>query len=135
MTREPRLRLRHVPSGRLLADRVREPRGMLGRGVGLMFQPSLPPGDGLWISPCSGIHMVGMRFAIDAVFLDRRGRVVRVVAALRPWRFVPFVWRAASVVELPSGTALGAGVQRGDELRFELGDGVRPGAEAPRDHG
>ncbi|HEY4028027.1 MAG TPA: DUF192 domain-containing protein, partial [Candidatus Dormibacteraeota bacterium] len=79
MTR-PVLRLVHPRTGRVLAERLQVPRTSLGRALGLMFRRRLPAGDGMWITPCNGIHMFFMRFAIDAVFLDRRLRVVRVCA-------------------------------------------------------
>jgi len=60
-----------------------------------------------------------MRFAIDAVFVDRAGRVVRVVERLPPWRTAVFARGAAEVIELPAGTAAETGTQAGDELVFE----------------
>jgi uncharacterized membrane protein (UPF0127 family) len=63
--------------------------------------------------------MLFMRFAIDAVFVDRRLRVVRVRAGLRPWRVVPLVLRAHSVLELPDGTVAGLGLERGEQLSIE----------------
>lgn len=61
--------------------------------------------------------MLFMRFAIDAVFLDRGGRVVRAVERLRPW--VPFVAGrgADSVLELPAGTVARTRTQAGDVIR------------------
>lgn len=112
-------RLVHPRSGAVLAERLRVPRTSVGRGLGLMFRRELPAGEGMWIMPCNGIHMFFMRFPIDAVFLDRRLRVVRVCAGLRPWRVVPLVWRAHSVLELPEGTAAGVGLERGEALSIE----------------
>ena len=63
--------------------------------------------------------MFFMRFAIDAVFIDRNGRVVRVAADLPPWRFATMARGARDVLELPAGAALRAGTQAGDELVFE----------------
>ena len=60
-----------------------------------------------------------MRFAIDAVYLDRSGRVVKVAADLRPWRFADAARGARDVLELPAGTAARTGTQAGDELVFE----------------
>jgi uncharacterized membrane protein (UPF0127 family) len=113
------LRLVHPRTGRALAERLRVPRTFFGRGLGLMFRRELPAGEGMWITPCNGIHMFFMRFAIDAVFLDRRLRVVRVRAGLRPWRVVPLVLRAHSVLELPDGTVAGLGLERGEQLSIE----------------
>lgn len=63
--------------------------------------------------------MFFMRFAIDAVFIDREKRVVRVAADLPPWRFAAMARGARDVLELPAGTAARAGTQAGDELVFE----------------
>ena len=60
-----------------------------------------------------------MRFAIDAVFVDRGGRVVRVAERLPPWRTAVFARGAAEVIELPAGTASATLTQAGDELVFE----------------
>lgn len=110
------MRLVHAPSGSEVASRLLEPRTPLGRAVGLLGRSALPPGTGMWLHPCRSIHTLGMRFPIDAVFVDRRGVVVRVCGWLRPWRLVPFVWRARGVVELPAGAA--RGLTAGDQLRF-----------------
>jgi uncharacterized membrane protein (UPF0127 family) len=63
--------------------------------------------------------MFFMRFAIDAVFIDRAGRVVRVAADLPPWRLATAARGARDVLELPAGTARLTGTQAGDELVFE----------------
>ena len=70
------------------------------RAKGLIGVKSLPPGEGLLIPGCNAIHTFFMSMAIDATFLDRENRVVKVVRGIRPWR--PFVWggwRAAKVLE------------------------------------
>lgn len=38
----------------------------------------------LWLEGASSVHMMGMRYAIDAAVLDGDGRVLH-VATLRPW--------------------------------------------------
>ncbi len=63
--------------------------------------------------------MLFMRFAIDAVFLDRTGRVVRAAADLRPWVPVIAARGAAEVVELRAGTIAETGTRAGDDLVFE----------------
>jgi uncharacterized membrane protein (UPF0127 family) len=113
------LRLLHPRTGRVLAERLQVPRTSFGRGLGLMFRRELPAGQGMWITPCNGIHMFFMRFAIDAVFLDRKLRVVRVRPDLRPWRMVPLVLRAHSVLELPAGTVAGLNLERDEPLSIE----------------
>ena len=113
------LRLVHPASGRVLAERLLVPRSFVGRGLGLMFRRALEPGLGMWIAPCNGIHMFFMNFAIDAVFLDRERRVVRVCTHLKPWRVVPLVLGAHSVLELPADTVAGLGIEKGQALSIE----------------
>ncbi len=63
--------------------------------------------------------MIFMRFAIDAVFIDRGRRVVRIAPRLRPWWPATLAFGADAVVELPSGAAARSDTQVGDVLRFE----------------
>ena len=65
--------------------------------------------------------MVFMRFAIDALFLDRSGRVVRATPDLRPWVLAVGARGAKEVVELRAGTIAESGTQAGDECVFEDG--------------
>ena len=70
------------------------------RAKGLIGRRGLAPGTGMLITKCNCIHTFFMRFAIDATFLDKSGRVVKVVKGIRPWRlWVWGGWRAASVLE------------------------------------
>ena len=89
------------------------------RAFGLIPRSRLAEGEGLLITRTSSITMWFMRFAIDAVFVDRAGRVVRVASDLPPWRFAIAARGARDVLELPAGTAVRTGTQVGDELVFE----------------
>ncbi len=83
--------------------RARVARTMFARMKGLIGTKRLPPGEGLLILHCNAIHTFFMSFAIDATFLDRDDRVVKIVRNIRPWR--PFVWgglRAVKVLETAS---------------------------------
>ena len=73
------------------------------RARGLICRPAPAPGRGLLIPRCNAIHTLFMRYPIDATFLDRKGRVVKSVRNLRPWRlFVWGGWRACQVLETAS---------------------------------
>ena len=49
--------------------------------MGLMGRSTLADGDGLWLPDSNGIHMMFMRFPIDAIFL---GNPTAEDAAVRP---------------------------------------------------
>jgi len=85
------------------------------RRRGLLGRDGLDAGSALVISPCFSIHTAFMRFAIDVVFLDRHGLVLRVVPGLRPWRLA-IVPRARLVVEMPAGALETHPVLAGDSL-------------------
>ena len=87
------------------------------RNKGLLGRDGLDEGQGLWIVPCEAIHMFFMRFAIDAVYLDKKKRVVKVVSELKPWRLSGCM-RAHSVLELPAGVAQKTGTALGDQLEL-----------------
>jgi len=82
-----------------------------------MLRSHLGEGEGLIIRPCSSIHMMFMRFPIDAVFFDADSRVTRVAKNLRPWTGLAMGGRGAEgVIELPAGAA--DGVEPGHVLQF-----------------
>jgi len=88
------------------------------RRTGLLKHKSLPPGSGLWLVPCEGIHMIGMKFSIDALFLNRDRRVVKICPNMGKWRMALSL-RAHSVLELPAGTSAETGTTVGDQLAVE----------------
>lgn len=85
---------------------------------GLMFRRKPLVEEGLWITPCNSIHMCFMNFAIDAVFIDNEGRVVKIVEELKPWRFVKPVQNAHSVVELPAGAVKRLCLKQGELINL-----------------
>ena len=115
----PHARLLNRTRGAVLALRVERAERVLDRLRGLLGRASLEEGEALAIAPCASIHTFFMKFPIDAVFLDRRGRVVRAVPDLTPWRATRFHLRADLAVELPAGTLARTGTREGDELAFE----------------
>jgi uncharacterized protein len=107
----------HERTGKVLANELEVERSFIGRTVGLMFRRRLEPGQGMWINPCNGIHMLFMKFAIDAVFLDSKERVRKVYSKVPAWwGVVWFVWGAESVLELPGGSTTDFGLKRGDQI-------------------
>ena len=101
----------------MVATHCEVANSFLTRGFGLIPRSRLATGEGLLITKTGSITMFFMRFAIDAIFLDRSMRVLRVAEDLRPW--VPAVGAPRgtdSVLELPAGTVARTGTQAGDEL-------------------
>src|SRR4051794_25001794 len=93
-----------------LATSLETASSLWAKFMGLMGRASLPVGAGLWLPASNGIHMMFMRFPIDAVFVGKAGadgsRPVKAVhRRVRRWvGLVPLVLRADGVLELPVGT-------------------------------
>jgi hypothetical protein len=104
--------------GTTLASRVERADTILKRLRGLRGRPSLADGAALWLVPCRGIHTRGMRFPIDALYLDRDLRVVAVERNLPPGRIAPVLFRARTVLELPAGTVLRTATRVGDQIEM-----------------
>ena len=102
-------------NGTIVCERCLLAETALTRMKGLLGRRYLPSGDGILLKPASSVHMAFMRFSIDAVFLDRDMRVVKVAADLRPWR-VAASRGAKSVLEIASGEAARRGLSVGDRL-------------------
>jgi uncharacterized protein len=105
-------------NGTVVADHVEVADTLWSRFMGLMFRRELRPGHGLAIRPCNSIHMFFMRFALDVVFVDADGRVVRVLDSIRPWRASSLVRGAKAAIELPAGTAARSVLVPGMVLRM-----------------
>jgi uncharacterized protein len=125
MSRHDLLVARNITRDSVVASRVETAAGLWGKFMGLMGRPALPAGEGLWLPESNGIHMMFMRFPIDAIFLgdaDAAGArpVLSVHPALPAWRgLVPLVRGAKGVIELPAGTAADSLTSVGDRIVLE----------------
>lgn len=99
-----------------VAERVRCAFSWPRRALGLLGRAALADDSGLWLSPCRSVHTLGMRMAIDVVFLDAELRVLRVCEALPPWRVRLGPNGTRTTLELNAGRAARVGLRRGDEL-------------------
>ncbi len=76
--------------------------------------------DALVIKPAKSIHTFFMRFAIDAVFVDKKNKVVGLSENLKPFQITPVFWSSLSVIELPAATIQNTRTQIGDILKIEI---------------
>ena len=106
-------------TGAVIAETVERATSTRARLRGLLGRAGLPAGHALIIEPCTSIHTFFMKFTIDAAFLDKEGRVVRAIPAIRPWRMTRIYPSARMVIELPEGALKAADVREGDVLALE----------------
>ena len=101
--------------GNVVCERCLLAETPLARLRGLLGRSDLPAGEGLLLRPAGSIHTAFMRFPIDAVFLDRADRVLKVAHELPPWRMAG-CRGARAVLELPAGEAAKQGLRAGVSL-------------------
>lgn len=115
--------IRDETAGCVLASQAQLAARYRERLIGLLGRNSLRAGEGLALVPCSSVHTLMMRFAIDLVFLSRDLCVLRMLPAVRPFRIPPPVSGSHLVVELPAGTLARQHVAIGDSFVISFNDG------------
>jgi uncharacterized membrane protein (UPF0127 family) len=91
---------------------VRRVKGLLGREC-------LEDGQGLLFKQCSSLHTLFMRFPIDILFINKKGKVVRAREDVKPFKFVAAPLRAQYALELPAGSIARSKTRVGDRVLFE----------------
>ena len=109
----------NTTKGTVLGEQIGVADTSLSRMTGLLGKSSLAPATGLLIVPSQAVHSLGMRFAIDVLFLDRHWSVIHVQPSMVPNRISGLHWRARSVLELPVGTIAQTCTSVGDVLSAE----------------
>ena len=94
--------------------------GFWDRLCGLLRRNGLDPGAAMLIERCGAVHTVGMRFALDLVFVDKAWRVTRTFQNVKPGRvMVSGGWRAARVYEAEAGCLKVGKIKKGDVLKWQ----------------
>jgi len=121
------LALMNARSGCMVATTTEVAVTRSARRKGLLHRTALDPSCAMVLAPCLMIHTAFMRFAIDVIFVDRAGRVVRIVPDLGPWRMAAS-FGAHATVELAAGALVSRDVVVGDYLYLEgsAGAGFTP---------
>src|SRR5205823_2577015 len=87
------------------------------RRRGLLGRTAMDPSEALVLSPCCAIHTAFMRFAIDVIFIDAHGQVLKIVRDLPPWRLA-IAPRAHAVIELAAGSLKARDLKVGDAVEL-----------------
>lgn len=98
----PARRLDRLPRRLVLGREVAVAADRRARLLGLSGLGREQAGAGLLIPRCASVHTFGMRFALDLLFLDRGGALLRERRGVPPRRLA-WCLGAAAVLELPAG--------------------------------
>lgn len=111
--------IRNLTRETVLATDVTWATTARARTRGLLDAESIEEGQALVISPCNSVHMVGMKFPIDVLFVRKDGVVVRAIENLKPWRMTRIYFSARHTVELPVGAIAASSTEAGDRLEMD----------------
>ena len=114
---QPR-RLVNLSKQLVLATAIEPAFDSASRKRGLLGRDGLSDDAAIVLAPCNAIHMFGMRFPIDVLFLDRRGTVIKRVTAL-PRNRIAIAWRAFAAIEFRADHPGVARTEAGDMLSVE----------------
>jgi uncharacterized membrane protein (UPF0127 family) len=96
----------------------------LARLKGLLGTLRLRSDEGVWMIPSQGVHSMGLRFAIDVIYLDEANRVIETIESFGTFRIGPLRIKCESVLELPTRTIFYSQTQVGDELLIYSADEI-----------
>ncbi len=113
----PSAQLLRKETEQILVPQLLIAKGFFERARGLLGQKFLDEKNGLWIHHCSSVHTFFMKMPIDAIFVDKKMKVVGIYEDLKPFRITKWVWRSDSVIELPSGSVQRLKIHRGEVFR------------------
>lgn len=108
------MQIKNETRGTVLGRNVELADNAWARLKGFLFRPPPQSGEGILLTPCNAIHMWGVRFPLDVVYLDAGGRVLKVLESLRPWAAPGRVSDGRYVLEVPVGTIEATGTTVGD---------------------
>jgi uncharacterized membrane protein (UPF0127 family) len=114
----PQRRLVNLTQQIVLASTIEAAFDSASRNRGLLGRDSLPEDSALVLAPCNAIHMFGMRFPIDVLFLDRSGAVIKRAIAL-PRNRIAIAWRAFATIEFCANHPGVARTEPGHRLAVE----------------
>ncbi|MEY3805633.1 MAG: hypothetical protein RIR69_445 [Actinomycetota bacterium] len=89
-----------VSQGRVLASAARA-TSRTDRRKGLLGHDTIV--EPLLLDPCSWVHTIGMKTAIDVAYVDPNGVVLR-TEYMKPWRVGPLTRNARFVIEAAPGS-------------------------------
>ena len=104
---------------RVLGGSIRMADTLLARLRGFLFRRKPHHGEGLLLAPCKGVHMYGMRFPLDVLFIDDSGHVIAAHPELAPGQRTPMYATARYALELPTGSITSTHTSVGDRLSWK----------------
>lgn len=109
------MRLIHKKTNSVIVENLKVANSFFSRLKGLMFTNDLKNNEGLFIYESKSIHTFFMNYSLDAIFVDKKMKIVKIIKNMKPRRVTPIYLKASHVIEIKAG-ALPDFVNEGDSL-------------------
>ncbi|HZX67985.1 MAG TPA: DUF192 domain-containing protein [Candidatus Elarobacter sp.] len=110
--------MRNARTGHVLARRVRRADNPLARAIGFLTRAAIAPDEGLWFDRCAAVHTLGMRSALDIIFLDADRRIVSIQPNVTPGKLHVGAPGAHITLEFGPGFLAANEIAIGDQLQL-----------------
>jgi len=104
--------------GTVIADKAIVAKTLIKRLTGLLSRSEFNKGEALIFHNTSSVHTIGMRFAIDVLFVNKNNVIMGVVTGMKPFR-LSRLYPFCDVIELPAGTIQESGTKKGDVIKIK----------------
>jgi uncharacterized protein len=85
------------------------------RAGGLLFRRKLTNTQCLRIKPCNSVHTCGMTYALDILYLDKVGIILKIIKNMKPYR-ISYCTPSSAVLEFVAGESERLNLQVGNQL-------------------
>ncbi|KJS21774.1 MAG: hypothetical protein VR72_08960 [Clostridiaceae bacterium BRH_c20a] len=106
-----------MSDNQLIGDKIKLADTFTTRLKGLLGKSELQEGEGLILAPCNAIHCIGMKFAIDVIFMNKYKQVVWLRENMKPGTKEAKL-DAVFVLEVASGVVKEKGIEIGHVLSW-----------------
>lgn len=110
------MKLKNALNSQVLFENLIQAESSVQRGVGLLGKQSLPQEDAMYFASAHMVHTWFMKFSIDCVFVNKKGKIIKIYHNVKPWRFVGPVWGAPDIIEMAAGVAKLKNLNEGDVI-------------------
>jgi uncharacterized membrane protein (UPF0127 family) len=105
--------------GTILGEAIEVAQTAAQKVKGLLGRECLEDGQGLLFKGAGSLHTLFMRFPIDIVYADKKGKVLKLAEGVGPFKLVGAPLRCHFALELPAGAIHQSSTRVGDRLSFE----------------
>lgn len=107
--------LKKKSTEQVICTQLKKAESFFTRLIGLIGTKQMND-EGLLFPRANHIHTLFMSMPIDVVYVNKNMKIVKIDHSLKPWRVPMPVFKAHSLIELPSGWAKQKQLSVGDEL-------------------